>query len=83
MCSGGRAPRLAPPWVFADITTTKGAPSLRSLQRWESRNYASFLAFWVEVRAAHPFAQIAKGWGTLRVNSANKKLRRVGHPPSP
>jgi len=28
----------------------------------------------VEVRAAHPFAQIAKGWGTHSGNNVGKEL---------
>ena len=57
-----------------------GAPSLRFLQGWDSTDpayRAFFLLGCEEVERPHPFAQNAKGWGTLRFWGC----RNTGQPP--
>ena len=56
---------------------------LRSLQGWESRTLNSWgLDFAVEVCAAHPFAEDAKGWGThcAAIHGGIKSLGCVAGP---
>jgi hypothetical protein len=79
--TGGLRPEGPRPILESSIPR-EGCPTLAVLARVGTTDL-HFSGF-IEVGAAHPFAQDAKGWGTLIGNSASKKQgRRLRHPPLP